>query len=780
MLTKVKKLAIFLFVFAPFALLCGKEKSTLLPGRQNIALGKPYTFSIQPNYTHKGNPMCTEQGDSTQLTDGELSEFLWLDKRAVGIRTGTKRTVDITIDLGESKPIGSVVAHTMARYQAGVAFPLEIRVFVSDDKDNKMRLAGRLKTGSVMTPSDWRKRYQTFTLDKLAAKGRYVTVSFVATGGGKCVFLDEIQIFPPDNESPEKRKESKLYSSTELLPFYRDSVAYVSPDMTMPFQVMLPKGGKVKDLEISLPESVRIAESPAYKIKEKSSEGNYTKYKLDGRKTHHYAMTHIFLETSRKDGDAGIMKLKLGSSEQEILLKTVRIRKNLFPSRIIASSGWNSVKFYENWPGFKKNWRRMGLNTVTVGWHDILMCKKDKKKFEHVSKLVKDFVDSGFYVVANNSPGAAWWANHVREKQPELRQFVDQHGKKHKYVCPYVYKQLRFKDDLDNALCAVRLGMSYFWLDYEPAWHGPCFCEYCRRRFAGFQKEHYPELKQIDQFEIVKAPKRYPEQYRAFQEYQIDFGRKIFGELYRAPKLEAQRLKVNSGPSFQVGYYAVSPGSGEIRPPYFQFDNFYWTGIADFAMPDLYTTPTYFIGDRLKKYRLCLKGQDLIPWLSTGAGGLELEKPAVQTKYMLLESLCSGSKGFTFFTVHGFDGLDWKYLADALAMLIPLEDIIAEGKPLDDEFVSCKNARTLSTIAPGGIMVYVTDYGLKKKKIVRLEMLIEFDGEVADAETGKILYGFKRGKNSFDIKLTPGNPVRLLYFGRPGEAAKRKLGNLEY
>jgi len=43
---------------------------------ENLALGKPYTFHPRPNYPH-----CTDPGDKTQLTDGQVtSGYFWTQK----------------------------------------------------------------------------------------------------------------------------------------------------------------------------------------------------------------------------------------------------------------------------------------------------------------------------------------------------------------------------------------------------------------------------------------------------------------------------------------------------------------------------------------------------------------------------------------------------------------------------------------------------------------------------------------------------------------------------
>ena len=75
--------------------------------RVNLALHRPYTWAKAPNYYCGDNPMCTDEGDKVQLTDGLISTGFWWDKAMVALG---ENNFPLTFDLGKVCRIGEVVA----------------------------------------------------------------------------------------------------------------------------------------------------------------------------------------------------------------------------------------------------------------------------------------------------------------------------------------------------------------------------------------------------------------------------------------------------------------------------------------------------------------------------------------------------------------------------------------------------------------------------------------------------------------------------------------------
>lgn len=153
----------------------------------NLARGRDVEVSPRPNYLKDA---ATQ--DPEVLTDGQAAKMsrLWLDRGTLG--WSKLSPVSITIDLGRSTGIGSVVYSTAAGF-AGVFVPRSILVLTSDDK-RRWRYAGDLvrAAGEDVVPPT------TYTLlriraDNLKARGRYVKL--LVTPNGTMAFCDEVEVF---------------------------------------------------------------------------------------------------------------------------------------------------------------------------------------------------------------------------------------------------------------------------------------------------------------------------------------------------------------------------------------------------------------------------------------------------------------------------------------------------------------------------------------------------------------------------------------------------------
>jgi len=103
---------------------------------ENIALGASYTMESKPGYD-----LCTDPGDTEQLTDGVYTEgYFWTQKSTVGwVRT---KPVILTLDLGTVKPIRGVSYHTAGGF-ASVGWPEAIHIFTAGE-DRKFHEIGDL------------------------------------------------------------------------------------------------------------------------------------------------------------------------------------------------------------------------------------------------------------------------------------------------------------------------------------------------------------------------------------------------------------------------------------------------------------------------------------------------------------------------------------------------------------------------------------------------------------------------------------------------------------
>ena len=118
-----------------FILFCSITWCLSAHALENLALDKSYSYSPKPNY-----PLCTDDSDKIQLTDGKSSGSRWTEKSTVGWRK-PEPALEIVIDLGQTCAIEQVNVHTIGGGFASVEFPDFIAVLLSDT-GNQFKLAG--------------------------------------------------------------------------------------------------------------------------------------------------------------------------------------------------------------------------------------------------------------------------------------------------------------------------------------------------------------------------------------------------------------------------------------------------------------------------------------------------------------------------------------------------------------------------------------------------------------------------------------------------------------
>ena len=164
----------------------------------NLALRRPYTFSVQPTYN-----LCTDPGDATQLTDGATStnfaSGLWWQKSTVGWHNNGM--VSITVDLGQTYPVGGI-DFTSAAGGGDVGAPAMIHLWISED-GKSFRFGGELiaaawRKGLPIAPNaadSYRGRPVgsqgnagfTYSAEDLKLSGRYIKLTVLP--GGQYLYM---------------------------------------------------------------------------------------------------------------------------------------------------------------------------------------------------------------------------------------------------------------------------------------------------------------------------------------------------------------------------------------------------------------------------------------------------------------------------------------------------------------------------------------------------------------------------------------------------------------
>ncbi|MFA5865890.1 MAG: dockerin type I domain-containing protein [Phycisphaerae bacterium] len=163
----------------------------------NVALHRPYTWNVAPSYS-----LCTDSGDSTQLTDGVFSPsdpmwMFWTSMSTVGWVDGTGAIV-LTLDLGQLEPINSISFRT-AGGSSGVSHPAFIDVWTSSDNatyDYRGELFSMAWANDYPISNSTIHRttgVYRYLADNLTLAGRYVKLA-VYRGSGY-MFCDEMEVF---------------------------------------------------------------------------------------------------------------------------------------------------------------------------------------------------------------------------------------------------------------------------------------------------------------------------------------------------------------------------------------------------------------------------------------------------------------------------------------------------------------------------------------------------------------------------------------------------------
>ncbi len=174
-------------------------------GRENIALGRPYTLSPPPSYQY-----CTDPGDLTQLTDGEYTVgYFWTQPSTVGWYLYSPQ---IIVDLGEVRAIDGIMINCPGGGRAGVKFPQSVTYLVSDDGEVFHRVAQLRPAGLRQDGTSW--YTHKFLADDLNTRGRYVMI--VLDKAGSTVFADELEIYAGDHDPDAVTFTTPAVSRTDM------------------------------------------------------------------------------------------------------------------------------------------------------------------------------------------------------------------------------------------------------------------------------------------------------------------------------------------------------------------------------------------------------------------------------------------------------------------------------------------------------------------------------------------------------------------------------------
>lgn len=710
----------------------GKEQSKPFDGGENIALGKKYTMSVRPSYQHRGNPMCTDEGDKVQLTNGVLSKNRWWDKETVGFLSG--KPFDITIDLEKAYPIEGVAVRAES-VKDGRYFPKEIVLLVSDDLKTYY-VAGKTKKRTSEVQG---KFYHWFKIDKLRTKGRYVVVKIYPDRG--FIPLDEIMIFKGTHRIEDVSfKEQKPLPSTMWRPFYGEDKAYISKTVAIPLHLKREE----HELAVDLPKGIYPVPKSLYsssqriKIRSEDYDRYYSKY----------LTKYLFFESSLPYGAKKDIHLQRRIEEGRILeqwitLEVIEIEPAPLPKHLFTCVGWQRSDLYLIWPHFLQAYRSFGLNTLSFAAADVSSPVPNPL----LDTLIKSAKEQGLFVVGNFSP-LNLNPSYIK-RNPALRKAVDVTGKAFLFPCPLEYRDNILYGELSYLRRGISHGIYWYWFDSETSYpKNICFCDVCRKRFKEIMQKEHSEVPYKDPLIFEKEPEKYPELHKLWLEAKERIGIEITSRFHEGLQKELDELSLDPSPEITIDFYGFVP-DGRYDNQFLKFNALYRAGCVTHAMPVCYNRSPLNVAEFISENKRMAPGVEMIAWMPTRQIpdiGKDWESQSIKKR--LLALFANGGMGFSFQTMSGFDGLDYKYLSEAMRMIVPVEEIIAGGTLLDKEGAKIEDnaVKVCGMFRDNETILFLMDF---QKESCHIGFNVRSDSYIVDLETKEVIGELRKGKKSF-------------------------------
>lgn len=709
----------------------------IAPG--NLILGKELRYAPQPNYR-----LTTGPTDTADLTNGQLGErtdeAVWFEQGAVCWQSLTRPT--IFADLGSVQPIGSVVARFLGgRQQPGLTFPDEIRVLLSNDGNEYYQVATRHKRGlddrsaeAYELPEVGVAWVHNFVLP-VGLKARYVAVQVYHQQQFIC--SDEIAVVKGPDNLPEFRPDPTrrviiVTSGVAFTPVWGNLPVCQNMPLRARFDIVDARSGKQNNapckLVLDLPDTVRfVSEGPAPSEIEHAGR-KFKRYLIDwrGESTDFYLQS--LLPAGKTDilytyGDGG----NGPENERQVTWESLFIPQARLPKRLHVSLAWaGSEDLYKKWPDYFKAMKSLGFNGVGCFpryW--------SPKTIGQNQAILDEAKRNGLQVVVNESPAGALEGD---RDQPEIKSQLE--GGKTGDLCPSYRGQYYQKEMASFGEHAAWINPDVIFYDIEAYWNGAQEAPRCSRCQERFKAGNYKD----------------------WDAFRAAMGREIHQDIKAATEKALTAAGVT--PKITYGSYRTEPIE-PLNDGLFDFGNLY-PDLLQIAMPSLYVAGNpVAVANNIAQNRARMKTNDIVPWLSTGCYG---EYDPTHTRDMVLEAFANGAHGVTYYWYGYFDAAHFKYHAEAIDLVAPIEDIFMDGQPLSGLLCSNGQIKVCGMAAGKEMAILVSNYsGVAPATLVRVTLLVTARTPVYDMDSGKQIGEVSPGK-PLELRLGQ-RRTQLLYVG---------------
>ncbi len=708
-------------------------REMIAPG--NLVEGLELRYAPSPGYR-----LTTNETDTLDLTDGRFGERsderIWFEPVAVCWQHSP--LVTIFADLGQVQPIDAVVIRLLGgAEQGGLVFPDEVRVLLSPDGEDYYQVSERHKRGlDDLSPTAWDLPEEgiawvhNFRLP-VGLKGRYLAVQIVAQKQFIC--SDEMAVVRGADDLPalEPDEADRVTIVTEGVAFSSHHAVHgICANRFIRTKVAVMDARSGDDyrgpctLLLDLPESVEVSPAELVPTRVEHEGRTFRRYAIEcnrGRTREFYLRST--LPVGERDvlymyGDAG----NGPENERRIVWESMEIPTARPCERLHVSLAWMGISsWYDSWPDGIVNMKEMGFNalgTFPRYWKE--------ENLPHYREALAAARAAGMAIIINESPAGALSSD--RDEEETLSVLDDGPGRG---VCPAYRGQFYQREHASFAQHAAWIRPDYIFYDIEAYWTGSQEAPRCRRCRARFEEGGFTD----------------------WDEFRAAMGREIHEDIRRATE-EA----VGTDLPIIYGSYRTMPTT-PLNDGLFAWGNLY-PDLLDIAMPSLYTAGDRMrVADTIAANRALLERNDIIPWLSTGTYG---EYDPVRTRDMVLEALANGARGVTYYYYGNFDPWHFKYHAEAIDIVAPVEDIFADGVPIVG--LSCSDERIkVCGMALGGEMaILVSNYqGVPAGATVTLSVPLQAESELWDLHARRRLGTVRPGEG---IEITIDDIDAHLYY----------------
>lgn len=267
---------------------------------------------------------------------------------------------------------------------------------------------------------------------------------------------------------------------------------------------------------------------------------------------------------------------------------------------------------------------------------------------------------------------------------------VDYKGNRAQYVCPS-NRGRYFERTLDLAKLAIDYGFDNLFYD-EEAWSNAvevCFCERCKKLFKEFLQKKYPSVPYQDPAITVREPGKHPALENAWWDFKTDLVADIYQrirdlmESYRNPEKKQRKLYcwLSCSVNTTGRYGAITDRMTDYKKLGNVFDAIFPMIYMDDANEifELTTRAKKLLENKRSKLIIGLCPHRYYEYFRVEAQSFAIDSAVYD---QILEAIFAGADGVTFWSHRGgFRGAeDMRNMALAIKTLIPVEDIITEGK----------------------------------------------------------------------------------------------------